>query len=46
MPNGWSNKSYLQGFYCETVTFKVDANMFELMDIYKTIYEVVVEKYC
>ena len=28
MPNSWSKQAYLQGFDCETITFKKSVNMF------------------
>ena len=43
MPNGWSKQSYVQGFYCETIYFKNDVNMFERMEIDESIYDGVVK---
>ena len=43
MPNSWSRHVYVQGFDCESVTFKKYFNMFEHMEISKSIYEGVVE---
>ena len=42
MKNGWSKQAYVQVFDCETITFKNYANMFELMEIARTVYEGVV----
>ena len=42
VPNSWSNQACVQGFYCETVSFKKDVNKFERMDITESIYEGVV----
>ena len=42
-PNRWSNHAYVQGFYCESITFKAAVNMFECIEISESIYEVVVE---
>ena len=42
MPNIWSKQVYGQGFDCESITFKKDVNMFERMDIVKSIYKCVV----
>ena len=38
IPNRWSIQAYVQGFNCESFTFKKDANMFERMEITKSIY--------
>ena len=43
MPNSWSKQAYVQGFDCEYITFKKSVNMFERMEIAKSIYKVVVE---
>ena len=43
MKNGWINQEYVQGFDCETITFKKDINIFEHMEIVDTIYKGVVE---
>ena len=42
MPNRWSKQAYVQGFDCETISFKKAVNMFERMEISKSIYEGVV----
>ena len=42
MPNRWSKQAYVQGFDCETISFKKAVNMFERMEIAKGIYEGVV----
>ena len=31
MPNSWYKQAYVQGFYCESITFKKYVNMFEHM---------------
>ena len=31
MPNSWSKQAYVQGFDCETISFKKAVNMFEHM---------------
>ena len=41
MPNIWSKQAYVQVFYCNTISFKKALNMFERMEIAKSIYEVV-----
>ena len=43
MPNSWSKQAYVQGFDCESITFKKAVNMFESMKISESIYEVVLE---
>ena len=43
MPNIWSRQAYVQGFYCESITFKKAVNMFERMEIAESIYEGVVK---
>ena len=43
MPTSWSKQAYVQGFYCESITFKNTVNMFECMEIAESIYEGVVE---
>ena len=43
MPNSSSNKAYVQGFYCESITFQAAVNMFECMEMSESIYEGVVE---
>ena len=42
-PNIWSRQAYVQGFDCESITFKKAVNMFEHMEISESIYEGVVE---
>ena len=37
MPNSWSKKAYIQGFYCESINLKKSVNMFEIMEIAKSI---------
>ena len=43
IPNIWSRHTYVQGFYCESITFKIAVNMFERMEIAESIYEGVLE---
>ena len=43
MPNSWSKQAYVQGFDCESITFKEAVNMFDCMEISESIYEGVVE---
>ena len=43
MPNSWSRQAYVQGFDCEYITVKKYVNMFESMEITKSIYKGVVE---
>ena len=31
MPNNWIKQAYVQGFYCESITFKSDVKIFERM---------------
>ena len=45
MTNIWSRQANVQGFDCETITFKNAVNMFERMEISESIYEGVVEPY-
>ena len=45
MPNIWSNKVYVQGFFCESILLKKFVKMFEQMEISESIYEGVVKKY-
>ena len=40
MPNIWSKKLHVQGFYCEYITFKKAKNMFECMEIAESIMKV------
>ena len=39
------NQAYVQGFDCESISFKKTVNMFERMDIYESIFEGVVQHY-
>ena len=43
MSNIWSKKSYVQGFYCEYISFLKSVNMFEIMEITESVYKGVVE---
>ena len=43
IPNSWSKQAYVQGFYCESITFKKAVNMFDCMEIYDSIYKDLVE---
>ena len=43
MPNIWSKKAYVQGFYCGYISFFKAVNIFERMDIAESIYEVLLE---
>ena len=43
MPNSWSKHAYVQGFACESVTFKKAVEMFERIEIAESIYKGVVE---
>ena len=45
MPNRWSKQSYVQGFDWESISFKNSINMFERMEISKSIYKGVVTPY-
>ena len=40
MPNSCSKQAYVQGFYCGTIYFKKDVNMFERMEITESIMKV------
>ena len=42
MPNFWSKQGYLQGLYCEYITFKNAVNMFERTVNSDSIYKGVV----
>ena len=42
MTNSCSKEAYVQGFYCGSTSFKRAVNMFEHMEIEKSIYESVV----
>ena len=37
MTNSWSKKAYVQGFDCESISFKKAVNMFERMEIVEYI---------
>ena len=41
----WHKQAYVQGFDCESITFKKAGSMFEHMGISESIYEGVVEPY-
>ena len=43
MHNIWYRHAYVQGFDCESITFKKAVNMLERMEIDESIYEGVVE---
>ena len=43
MPNSWYKQAYVQGFDCESISFKKAVNMFECMEITEYIYKGVVE---
>ena len=43
MTKRWSRHAYVQGFDCESSTFKKAVNMFKHMEISESIYEGVVE---
>ena len=43
MPNSWSKQAYVQGFDCESISFKKAINMFDHIEIAESIYEDVVE---
>ena len=45
MPNSWYRQDYVQGFDCESITFKKAVNNFERMEISESIYEGLVEPY-
>ena len=42
MPTIWYKQAYLQGFDCESITFKKAFNMFKRIEIAKSIYKGVV----
>ena len=42
IPNSWYKKSHVQGFDCESISFKKAVKMFERMEISEIIYEGVV----
>ena len=42
MPNSRSRQAYVQGFDCDSITFKKYVNMFEHMEIAESIYKGVV----
>ena len=39
MPNRWYKQAYVQGFGCESITFKKSVNMFDHMEIAESIYK-------
>ena len=39
MSNSWSKQAYVQGFDCESISFKKFVNMFERMGISENIFE-------
>ena len=39
MPNSWSKQAYVQGFDCESITFKNDVKMFDRMESAQSIYK-------
>ena len=39
MSNSYSKKAYIQGFDCESITFKKAVNMFDHMEISESIYK-------
>ena len=41
--NSWINQSCVQRVDCESINFKADVNMFELVEISQSIYEGAVE---
>ena len=43
MPNFCYKKAYVQGFDCESISFKKSGNMFERMEITESIYKGVVD---
>ena len=43
MHNRWYRQAYVQGFDCESITFKKSVNMFECIEITESFYEGVVE---
>ena len=43
VPNSWSKQAYVQGFGCESISFKKAVNMFERIEIAESIYGGVVE---
>ena len=43
MTNGWGEQTFLQGFDFEAVPFLMVTNMFEHMEVVKSIYEGVVD---
>ena len=45
MSNRWSKQAYVQGFGCESTSFKNHVKMFESMEITEYIYKGVVEPY-
>ena len=45
MTNSWIKQAYVQGFYCEYITFKKQVNTFECKEISESIYKGVVKPY-
>ena len=43
MPDSWSKQAYVQVFDCDSITFKKAVNMFERMEIAKSIHKDLVE---
>ena len=43
IPNIWYKQAYVQGFDCESITFKKYVNMFDYVEIAESIYKGVVE---
>ena len=43
MPKIWYTQVFVQGFNCESITFKKAVNMFECMEISESILKGVVE---
>ena len=39
VPNGWANKSYLQGWYFELKTYRETCAMFDCMEVAKQFYK-------
>ena len=39
MTNSWSNQACVQGFGCGYILFKKAVNIFEIMDIFESIYK-------
>ena len=43
MPNGWINQEYVHVFYCQSINFNKEVNIFEGIDILESIYEGILE---